>query len=260
MLVTRHDNHLSSEIARSSKFRRLGISMMRKQLHRADVAVAVSEGVAKDLRELVPKANVQTIYNPLDLDSIRAQAKEPVGHPWLLDHKWPVIIAAARLSPVKDIQTLLRAFEVVLHGRWVRLIILGDGPELQNLKDLADNLGIHAYVDFAGFQSNPFPYIAKADVFVLSSIHEGAPMVLAEAMALGTSVVSTDCLSGPAEILDNGRLGRLTPPRAVLELAWAILDTLGKPPIATPGQLRDSAERFALDRILDQYEEVLGLE
>ena len=259
-LVTRHDNHLSSEIARVSKFRRLGISMMRKRLHHADVAVAVSEGVAKDLRALVPDAkNVQTIYNPLDLDGIRSQGNEPVSHLWLLDHKSPVIVAAARLAPVKDLQTLLRAFEVVMHGRRACLIILGDGPELHNLMDLADDLGIHAYVDFAGFQSNPFPYMAKADVFVLSSIHEGAPMVLAEAMALGTPVVSTNCPSGPAEILDNGRLGRLTPPRAVLELALAILDTLGNPPIATPEQLRDSAGRFALDRILDQYEGVLGL-
>jgi glycosyltransferase involved in cell wall biosynthesis len=136
---------------------------------------------------------------------------------------------AGRLTRQKDFATLLRAFALVLKRRPVRLLLLGDGPERKRLESLAAELGISAVVDFYGFVANPFPFIARSDLFVLSSAWEGFGNVLVEAMALGVPVVSTDCPSGPREILHDGTLGPLVAVADHTALAEAILATLAAP-------------------------------
>ena len=135
------------------------------------------------------------------------------------------------------------------------MIVLGEGPLRPTLLALAHNLHISEYVDFPGFVSNPFAYLAKAHLFVLSSRHEGLGNVLIEAMACGCPVVSTDCPFGPAEILENGRWGKLVPTEDPEALAQAMIHTMDTPP--QRDTLRERASYFSVDRAVDRYEELL---
>jgi glycosyltransferase involved in cell wall biosynthesis len=154
-----------------------------------------------------------------------------------------------RLTAAKDFPTLVRAFAVVRAQRPARLVIVGDGEERGALLDLAKTLGIEKDMRLTGFDTNPYRYMSRSAVFVLSSQWEGFGNVLVEAMALGTPVVSTNCESGPAEILEDGRWGKLVPVKDHRALATAILHTL-----AQPGpDARKRAEDFSVDRIVEEY-------
>ena len=134
-----------------------------------------------------------------------------------------------RLQEQKDFPTLIRAFALVRQGRPCRLVILGDGGGRMGLLNLIDGLGLAGDVDLAGFQTNPYPFLARAALFALSSAWEGSPNALTEAMALGIPVVSTDCPSGPRELLDGGRFGPLVPVADAPALAAAMASTLDRP-------------------------------
>ena len=138
-------------------------------------------------------------------------ANQPIEHPWFLNKKIPIILAVGRLTKAKDYPTLLRAFALISKKKKVRLVILGEGEERKSLKNLVRGLDISENIAFLGFQKNPYKYMQKANIFVLSSKREGFPNVLVEAMACGVSVVSTDCQSGPNEIIKNGENGVLVP-------------------------------------------------
>jgi glycosyltransferase involved in cell wall biosynthesis len=137
------------------------------------------------------------------------------------------------------------------------LLLLGDGPERAALEARAGALGIADAVAFVGFVDNPCAWMARASCVALSSIFEGFGNVLVEAMAVGTPVVSTDCPSGPAEVLEGGRFGRLVPPRDPAALAEAILATIDAPP-ATAILARRAAV-FSMDSAVDAYQELAGL-
>jgi glycosyltransferase involved in cell wall biosynthesis len=141
----------------------------------------------------------------------------------------PVIVGAGRLQQQKDFPTLIRAFAQLNRARPCRLLLLGDGRERSVLEALIAQLGIGTDVQLPGFQHNPYPFLARADLFVLSSAWEGSPNVLTEALALGTPVVATDCPSGPREVLDDGRFGRLVPVGDADALLHAMADTLDAP-------------------------------
>jgi glycosyltransferase involved in cell wall biosynthesis len=155
----------------------------------------------------------------------------------------------------KDFPTLLKAFARVRAVRPARLLILGEGKERTELEVLARELGVASDVALPGFVPNPFPHMMRASVFVLSSAWEGLPGVLIEAMACGCPVVSTDCPSGPAEILDGGVYGPLVPVGDDAALAKAILSVLETPP--DPERLRARAALFSTDHAADQYLELL---
>ena len=192
--------------------------------------VANSVGATEDLERYAPSLRraVRTIHGPTVWPRIAKQAAEALDHPWFNDGP-PVILSAGRLVPVKGHETALRAFAEVVKSRPARFVILGEGPDRQKLVDLSHTLKIAHLVDFAGFQINPFAYMARAAAFVLASSHEGLPSVLIEAMACGTPLVSADCPSGPREILEGGQWGRLVPVGNWRALATAILDTLDAP-------------------------------
>ncbi|HHX87771.1 MAG TPA: glycosyltransferase, partial [Firmicutes bacterium] len=136
-----------------------------------------------------------------------------------------------------------------------RLIILGEGPQREALEQLIHSLGLGDQVQLPGFVNNPYRYMAQAAVFVLSSRREGFGNVLVEALAAGAPVVSTDCPGGPAEILEQGRYGRLVPVGDLDRMAEAVLETLNHPP--APQLLRLRAEDFSMEQILPLYREVL---
>jgi glycosyltransferase involved in cell wall biosynthesis len=222
---------------------------------RADAVVAVSHGVAADLEhELgLPRERIEVIPNPLT-PSIELDAARAPDHRWLRDGGPPLLLSVARLTSAKDVPTLLHAFARVRRRRRSRLLVIGEGEERGRLERLVHRLGHGDDVDLAGYSANPYPAMAAADALVLSSRREGLPTVLVEALALGTPVVATDCPSGPREILEGGRLGRLVPPRDPAALAHAVdtvLDEGGRP---AP---RAALDRYALDAITDRYLDVL---
>ncbi|MBK1644909.1 glycosyl transferase [Thiocapsa imhoffii] len=226
---------------------------------RAAAVIAVSQGVADDLQSLlgVRRARIQVIPNPVVTPELTRLARERPTHPWFRPGGPQVILAAGRLVPQKDYPTLLEAFATLDPGVERRLLILGEGPERQMLEGLIARLGLVGRVALPGFTANPFAFMAHCDLFVLSSAWEGLPGVLIQAMACGTPVVSTDCPSGPREILADGRLGRLVPVGDVGALGAAIARTLEEP--REGARLQRRAADFAVESVTRQYLEVLGL-
>ena len=247
-----------SDIYNGERFKtRLFMRLARLLMPAADAIVAVSDGVAADLRVQMPRAasKVTTIYNPVVGPEMAELAAAPVAHPWFAGDGATVILAAGRLSGEKDYPTLLRAFAEVARTRAARLVILGQGVERESLLELADCLGVSDQFDLPGFDVNPFRYMSRASVFVLSSRYEGFPNVLAQAMACGAPVVSTDCRSGPSEMLEGGRWGRLVPVGDWRAMARAIEDTLDDPMPAE--ELKARASVYSVEASVERYLEVL---
>lgn len=230
---------------------------MRLFYPRADAVVAVSKGVAQDLEHMLgrPLPSLTVIPNPVITPKLNEQARRPVHHPWLEDARRPVFVGMGRLTTQKDFPTLLRAFQKVGRTTPCRLILLGEGSHRPTLESLARSLGVRDDVFFAGFVPNPYPYLRKASVFVLSSIWEGSPNALTEAMALGTPVVATDCPSGPREILRGGEVAPLVPMKDPDAMAEAILQVLKNPP--DPKRLREAVSDYTVENSARRYLDVL---
>lgn len=224
----------------------------------ADEIVAVSQGVAKDLSEItkISISEINVIYNPVLPSRFSDEINQPVTHPWFQEASPRIILGVGRLHPQKDFTTLIKAFAILKKSVDARLVILGTGPEEAKLKTLAHQLGVQEYVDLPGFVENPYAYMARASVFVLSSIYEGLANVLIEALASGTRVVSTDCKSGPSEILKGGKYGFLTPVDDPDSMSQAILQALERDPIPVDPEW---LSQFTLDACSKNYLEVLGL-
>ncbi len=223
----------------------------------ADRVVAVSEGVADTLAlELgIPRERISRIYNPTDTAEITKLAHFVPDHPWMSDDGPPVILSAGRLARVKDYPTLLRAFRQVSRNSDVRLIILGEGNWRKRLEKMTRKMGLQEKVSLPGWVSNPYAFMSRASLFVLSSKYEGLGNVLIEALACGCPCVSTNCPSGPAEILDNGRFGPLVPVGDDSALAAAMKLVLDSPP--GKDKLLTRAQEFSLDASVDQYEHMI---
>ncbi|HEY9748659.1 MAG TPA: glycosyltransferase [Allocoleopsis sp.] len=228
----------------------------------ADAIVAASQGTARDVAQMagLPEDKVQVIYNPVVMPDLAEKIKAPIDHAWFAEGEPPVILGVGRLVKQKDFLTLVRAFDLVRQRHPARLMILGEADPREplvkpQLEALIQELGLQDDVALPGFVENPYAYMAKSAVFVLSSIYEGFGNVVAEALAAGTSVVSTDCESGPAEILGNGKYGRLAPVGDHKALADGIIAALEQPTDAT--LLQQRANAFAIDNIVEQYLDVL---
>ncbi|MDP4726127.1 MAG: glycosyltransferase [Desulfobacterales bacterium] len=235
-LGVRMGTHVSAAIAGKGGIKKVLWYLPIRLLYRqADEIVAVSEGVKEDLMRItgLPPERITVIANPAVSNRIYTLAAAPNPHPWFNDTTIPVVLGAGRLTRQKDFPTLVRAFAKVKAVRACRLIILGDGNDREKLLSLAWELKIDPYIDLPGFVSNPYAYLRRASLFALSSIWEGSPNVLTEALALGTPAVATDCRSGPREILKDGSIGRLVPVGDPDALATAILETLSAPPDET---------------------------
>ena len=228
---------------------------MRLFYRGADKIVAVSRGVHRDMLNItgLNPNDIEVIANPVISTRIHELAQMPVTHPWLSEDKLPIIVGAGRLTRQKDFPTLIKAFAKASASRPLRLVILGEGNDRDQLTALTRHLGIEAHVNLPGFEANPYMFIKRASLFVLSSIWEGSPNVLTEALALGTPVVATDCQSGPREILENGRYGPLVPIGDPDALAAAMLQVLDEPPNAEflKMAVREYTVEFSSRRYLD---------
>ncbi|AEJ01351.1 glycosyl transferase group 1 [Nitrosomonas sp. Is79A3] len=224
----------------------------------ADHIIAVSRGVACDVQRLtgLSSERVTIIYNPVVGPYIAHRAAEPVDHAWATDVNVPLILAVGRLTIQKDYPTLIRAFAKIRAERTAHLVILGEGRQRDKLEKLVHKLGLDADVALPGHVDNPFAWMSKAAVLVLSSAWEGLPGVLIEAIACGCPVVSTDCPSGPREILEDGAIGPLVPVHDDSALASAILRVLAVSPDRT--KLLNRSQCFRIEDGVDAYLRVLA--
>ena len=224
---------------------------------RADHIVTVSDGVAENLiRDLkIPRERITRVYNPVVTEEIAEMARATPDHPWIADGGPPVVLSVGRLARVKDFPTLLRAIRQVSKNRPVRLIILGEGSWRMRLEKMARKLGVEAIVSLPGWVDNPYAFMSRASVLVLSSKREGLGNVLIEAMACGCPCVSTNCPSGPAEILDGGRFGPLVPVGNASALGIAVDRVLDCPP--DKSRLLERAGNFSFTASIDHYERIL---
>ncbi|TCT21910.1 glycosyltransferase involved in cell wall biosynthesis [Thiobaca trueperi] len=258
-LVLRLGTNLSTAMAdRTPVERWLRYAPIRLLYPRIDRIVAVSNGVAEDTARIarLPRERIQVIRNPVITPDLTIQAAAPCPHPWLMPDQPPVIMGVGRLQRQKDFPTLIRAFAQVRATRDCRLLILGEGGARAGLESLIAELGLTDSVELPGFQDNPYAWLARARLFVLSSAWEGSPNVLTEAMALGVPVVATDCPSGPAEILDGGRIAPLVPLGDVSALADAMQGMLEQPTPAA--RLRAAVADYEQAQSAAHYLEVLG--
>lgn len=261
-LILSEHAHLSSVLTAHPGWRmRATALMMRWTYPRADRIVSVSDGVTTDLLQRIPldTRRVVTIYNPVVDDTLRARAKAQPACTWLSAQAPcdpPVVLAAGRLVPQKDFATLIEAFALLRHTRPARLLILGEGDLRAPLTAQVARLGLENDVALPGFEPNPFSAMRAAQLFVLSSRFEGLGCVLIEAMACGTPVVSTDCPSGPHEVLEGGRWGRLVPVGDVKALAAAMAAALDDP---SPPDVSLRAEDFSVARAVERYVQELGV-
>jgi glycosyltransferase involved in cell wall biosynthesis len=256
VVVTVH-NHLSREAQNATTLKRQLTPQFVKWFYpSADRIVAVSQGVAENLVDMgLPSVKIKAIYNPIVTPELSEKLQESIAHPWFLPSQPPVILGVGRLEKQKDFPTLIHAFARVRQQHQVRLMILGEGSERSHLESLVQELGLAEDVVFGGFVANPYAYMARASVLVLSSAWEGFGNVLVEAMAAGTPVVSTDCESGPAEILANGQYGKLVAVADSEGMAKAIMATLEKAPDGEA--LKKRANEFSLKNALIEYGKLL---
>jgi len=238
--------------------------LMQRCYRRADAVVAVSKGVAEDIANYLglDQDHVTTIYNPIATKQIETLSNEPLNYPWLDSATVPVILGMGRFVAQKDFPLLLRAFAKLRERRQARLVLLGGDESSaeqrehkKELSRLAIQLGVQEDFDMPGFKVNPYPYLRKASVFVLSSRYEGFGNVLVEALLCGCPVVSTNCPSGPAEILGDGEYGMLVPVGDGSRLADAISETLDNPPDQAVSRAR--GVEYSIENAVERYRKVL---
>jgi glycosyltransferase involved in cell wall biosynthesis len=245
---------------KSSRRRQRWYRAMCKHYPKLEKLIAVSQGVAEDVLDItgMNESRVTVVRNPTVTPDMLMAATEPVEHPWLSpDNLVPVIMGVGRLTEQKDFDTLIAAFAKVRSQQEARLIILGDGGLRSELIAQVTALGVDKHVALPGFQSNPWAWMSKASVFALSSRWEGSPNTLTEAMALGIPVVSTDCPSGPRELLDAGRFAPLVAMGDSDALANALLWVLAKPPQSQ--MLTEAVSAYHRDVSAAAYLQTLGL-
>jgi len=234
--------------------------LIRRLYPRAESVIALSAGVKADLEENfgVPGDKINVIYNPVDCEEAQAAAEERLNES-IFEEGVPVALTTGRLVSLKNHALLIRAFAQAREQIPSKLVLLGEGPLKPELHRLASDLGIDKHVHFLGWRSNPFQYMGRSSLFVLTSNYEGFGNVLVEAMACGCPVISTDCPSGPREILQDGKYGLLVPvgdeAKLVEAMKTALTDEALRSRLAAAGVQR--ARDFDLPVIAKQYEEVL---
>lgn len=218
----------------------------------AHAIVGVSQGVVDDFLKHVESAkpNISVIFNPVITAELKRKSKHEVNHRWLQDKSKQTVLAAGRLGKQKNFELLIDAFKLIENETTASLLILGEGDSRKLLQKRIIDYELESRIELIGFVENPYAYMSQANVFVMSSIFEGLPTVLIEALYCGATLVSTDCPSGPREILNDGEFGTLVPTQDIVALSQGILDALQHPK-------NPAGERAWLpyeeDHVADQY-------
>lgn len=248
-------------------------ALIKLFFNRAKKIICVSKTSAKDLADnfKIKENKMGVIYNPLNIDEIKKLASEPLDSMHLEIFSKPTIINIGRITRQKNQQRLIRSFgEIKKFEKEAQLVILGTGELEPKLKKMAEDLGLQDSVHFLGWQKNPFKFLAKSRAFVLSSLWEGLPYVILEAMALGLPVISVDCKSGPREILfpksdinneaksiEYGDFGILVPASENNDfLGKAVIEVLRNNDLAASfsEKSRKRAEEFDVKNIIKEWD------
>ena len=256
-VLVNEQNTVSISAFNSAKRRQRMVPYFMKYFYPwADYIIGNSQGVAEDLSEVtgLPPQRIDILYNPVVTPEVQEKVHAPLHHPWFEPGQPPVILAVGRLTKQKDFPTLIQAFAQVLKNRSARLMILGEGVDRPKLESLVKELSLEEHVSLPGFVENPYAYMKRASLYVLSSRWEGLPTVLIEALYCGRPIVATDCPSGPREILAGGQYGVLVPVGDVAALSRAIEAGLaGETPLPT----KESWHPYSLEAVSDQYIDLL---
>lgn len=263
LVFTEHSDVSQSlaQVKRKSKMAYILMTLVMKVSYRkADCIIAVSQGVKDSLTKKlgISSDKVELIYNPIDIEKITEMSNEVVLYDHTCRTSRKLIVTVGRLSKEKDHENLILSFNTLLENIDCDLLIIGEGKERANLEYLINKLNIHERVKLIGFSENPYKFMKNSDLFVLSSVREGFGNVLVEAMVCETRIVSTDCPSGPREVLKDGRLGLLVDVCEPKRLAEAMLQSL-KSPISNEklNEYKIQRQLFSKEVIVDKYIKVI---
>jgi len=257
-LILREANSFSEDAVKNSSLSEKIINSLCKLFYpKADAIVAVSEKMSEEIgyHFKISKNKIHYIYNPVIDESIDEKILQKPDHKWFDNKNFAIILGIGRITPQKDFETLIKAFDIVRKQKKAKLIILGkpdsSNAELEKLKILVSKLNINNDIDFFGFVENPFAFLANADLFVLSSRFEGLPGTLIQALYCGCPVVSVDCTTGPSEILENGKYGLLCKPGDYESLALNMLKTLEES--KTKEELKSRGKLYSIQSSSELY-------
>lgn len=255
--VMRPGTTVSERLARRNFFKRWrAFRLIRNTYRSAAAVVGNSEGVVEDVARIgqLPADRMHLIRNPVVTPSIFRQAAESLSHPWFSEDQPPVILGVGGLRRQKGFDSLLRAFALVRERMNCRLMILGEGHLRKDLLELSEKLGVASDFALPGFDPNPYRYLRRAALFVLSSRWEGSPNALTEALAIGVPVVATDCRSGPREVLGGGSVAPLVPVDDVEAMAMSMAAVLGDP--GEPERRQTAVREYTVETCAKRYHEL----
>ena len=257
-LFIRVENTISKSSADDRDIKSTILKLLIRHIYSwADGVISPSSGVANDLISNLKLQDslLHVIYNPVSSSLIAQKIHEKVNHPWFDASDVPVVVAVGRLTKQKDFISLVQAMSIVNRKVIARLVILGEGEMRTELESMIKKLGLEDSVSLPGFVDNPYAYMARSSVFVLSSLWEGLPNTLIEAMAVGIPVVATNCESGPDEVLSNGKYGWLAEVGSPESIAEGIVHALTSDNFPKPDI--NAMKRFDQSIIVDQYMKLL---
>ena len=258
LIIREAVNPKYSSITQRSLLSRIFVNNLKKLLYpNADNIIAISEGVKQSLVKNfnLDSSKIQTIYNPSADEKILSLAKEDIDRDLISNR--PLIVSIGRLTKQKDHITLLKAFNKIHSNIDCNLYIIGEGSERRNLEKFIKNNNIDNKVKLLGYQNNPWKFLSKSNLFVLSSIWEGFGNVIVESMLIGIPVISSDCPSGPREILNNGKSGKLFQVGDYNHLANIIEEIISSDNSELINYAKLRSKDFTIEKITQEYQKVL---
>ena len=265
LILTEHSSY-SGKNVQTNKIKYLMFKKLIKLSYKfADNIVCVSKGISEEVRQLTGIKQcediIKVIYNPIVDKELTFKSIENVKDAWINNKNFKVIISMGRLTKQKDFPTLIKAFAKYLasnRNTKVKLIVMGEGESRPELERMVNDLRLNNYVNLLGYVDNPYAYLSKADLFVLSSRSEGFGNVIVEAMACGTPVISTNCPTGPGEIIEDGINGFLVPVGDEEKLAKKISEVINNEGLQRKiaKNAFSRAQDFKVSKIVREYEQL----
>ncbi len=258
LILAEHNDFATALSSATNRRAQIAPALIRRAYPRADRVIAVSEGVARGLSESVGLKPdlIAVVPNPVINDEVKEKVNGTADHPWFNDGEGPVALAVGRLQQQKNFPLLIDAMAHMDRHHNLRLVIHGDGPDRAALQEQIEKNDLADTISLGGLTSNPYAAMRAADMLVMSSSFEGLPTVLIEGLFCGTAVISTDCPSGPHEILNGGTFGTLVPMNDAHRLAEAMSNEIVSPRDPNPPE---SWSPYTEHVVISKYRAVLGL-